>query len=614
MASPFVRSTRHLSLLLLLVAFVSSTLAAQRPAVRSSSVEKPRRAKAPKQTHIDAIAVSEHGLSLQPFTYEDVSALPKDGVEVVVHASCLTAADVQQCRGDWGPCLMPLVPGREAVGVVAKVGTAVKGLAPGDRVAVLLGTGLDSEADDDGADRSALDLLTTGAATRRLRVPARWAFELPLTLPSAQAVGLLGAGGAVWAQLTARKLVKGSKVGVLGNGAAATLALLLAESLGMETYAISDGAPVDDARHGSSRRASINRLAPRRHPRHAASPRLTHTRASRPSAHLAGADESVPSSAAEVVDATSPEHLRLHTGSFDAMLVVSTAGALDLGAYLPLVSRGGSVLIASRDSAALTLAPRVLQERRLSVLSPPPLSAKATLAMLSFAAEHGLEWPADEGELSVEGASAAFAALEAAPGSRAVLLEADEHAKWLKRCKKLIKAGGGKPKAAMASGMGGAAAAASNSVFGVFSKAKESAAAAAAAMTDGLTSATKSLVEQVEKEVVEEEEMRHGALQLGGVVADEEDEEDEEADDEEADDDEDNEDGEDDEDDGDPDEDDEDEDEDEDDADDEDEDEDEDDADDEDDEDDDDDDDDDDEDDEDEDEDDDDDEDEDDDE
>jgi len=567
MASPFVRSTRHLSLLLLLVAFVSSTLAAQRPAVRSSSVEKPRRAKAPKQTHIDAIAVSEHGLSLQPFTYEDVSALPKDGVEVVVHASCLTAADVQQCRGDWGPCLMPLVPGREAVGVVAKVGTAVKGLAPGDRVAVLLGTGLDSEADDDGADRSALDLLTTGAATRRLRVPARWAFELPLTLPSAQAVGLLGAGGAVWAQLTARKLVKGSKVGVLGNGAAATLALLLAESLGMETYAISDGA-----------------------------------------------DESVPSSAAEVVDATSPEHLRLHTGSFDAMLVVSTAGALDLGAYLPLVSRGGSVLIASRDSAALTLAPRVLQERRLSVLSPPPLSAKATLAMLSFAAEHGHEWPADEGELSVEGASAAFAALEAAPGSRAVLLEADEHAKWLKRCKKLIKAGGGKPKAAMASGMGGAAAAASNSVFGVFSKAKESAAAAAAAMTDGLTSATKSLVEQVEKEVVEEEEMRHGALQLGGVVADEEDEEDEEADDEEADDDEDNEDGEDDEDDGDPDEDDEDEDEDEDDADDEDEDEDEDDADDEDDEDDDDDDDDDDEDDEDEDEDDDDDEDEDDDE
>ena len=105
--------------------------------------------------------------------------MQSDAVEVVVHACCLTVGDVQQCRGDWGPCLLPLVPGREAIGIVAKVGASVKGLERGDRVAVLLGTGLDSEADDDGADRGALDVLTTGAAARRLRVPARWAFATP---------------------------------------------------------------------------------------------------------------------------------------------------------------------------------------------------------------------------------------------------------------------------------------------------------------------------------------------------------------------------------------------------------------------------------------------------
>lgn len=216
--------------------------AAPRAAVRSSSSGPKRRKKAPKSIHVETLAVTEHGTKLEPFTYEEVSTLQKDHVEVVVHACCLTSGDVQQCRGDWGPCLMPLVPGREAVGVVAKVGEAVKGLAVGDRVAVLLGTGLDSEADDDGADRSALDLLTTGAAARRLRVPARWAFELPMALPSAQAAGLLSTGGAVWSQLTARKLSKGSKVGVVGSGAAAALALQLAEALGMEAYAVSDGA------------------------------------------------------------------------------------------------------------------------------------------------------------------------------------------------------------------------------------------------------------------------------------------------------------------------------------------------------------------------------------
>ena len=65
---------------------------------------------------------------------------------------------------------MPLVPGREAVGVVLGVGSAVKGVVLGQRVLASLGNGLDAEAEDDGADRSARDDLTIGAATHRLRV------------------------------------------------------------------------------------------------------------------------------------------------------------------------------------------------------------------------------------------------------------------------------------------------------------------------------------------------------------------------------------------------------------------------------------------------------------
>ena len=47
---------------------------------------------------------------------------------------------------------------------------------------------------------------------------------------------------------------------------------------------------------------------------------------------------------------------------------------------------------------------------------------------------------------------------------------------------------------------------------------RESAAQAAAAVTDGISQTTRTLVEQVEKEVVEDEEARNGALQLGGVA------------------------------------------------------------------------------------------------
>lgn len=156
----------------------------------------------------------------------------------------------------------------------------------------------------------------------------------------------------------------------------------------------------------------------------------------------AGPDDATASSdASELIDATDAEHLRLHTGSFAALLVAGASASIDLGNFLPLVARGGSVLLATPASTTLTVSPRVLQERRLGLLAPPPLSAKATLAMLSFCAERSLEWPAEEGEWGAEGAAAAFGALEAAPGARAVLVEADEHAKWLKRSKRLLAAG-----------------------------------------------------------------------------------------------------------------------------------------------------------------------------
>ena len=501
-------------LLLPLAASAPATSTASAPRRRSSSAKKSKVA-APKILNIEACAISSPGLDTAPFTYEEVTPLQPDSVEVVVHACCLTASDVQQCRGDWGPCLMPLVPGREAIGVVAKVGTAVKGLERGDRVAVLLGTGLDSEADDDGADRSALDLLTTGAAARRLRVPARWAFELPLALQSAQAAGLLSTGGAVWAQLTQRRLPKGAKIGVLGGGASAALALSLAEAMGMEAYAVGVGPRPEGAAPAPATAA--------------------------PTGDDEDDDEEDDdddtsagvSASAEYVDVSSGEDLRLHTGSFDALLVVSATATVDLAPLLPVMARGGSVLLAGSAAATLSLPPRELQDRRLSLLGPPPASRKATLAMLAFVAEGGVSWPYAEGELTAEGANTALASLAGVPEGRAVLMQPEEHAKWIKLSKKQkakAKANGGAAAAAAA-----ASAASMSSVFGVFSKVADATRGAANAMTSTISEQTAKLVEQVEKEEIEDRERREGALQLGvpaqatAEVEDDEEDEDEDA-------------------------------------------------------------------------------------
>ena len=420
--------------LLLFVVCALIAHASPAPAAKSSGGIKPKKkakSAAPKIVNIDCVALQEPGLAVSDFAYEEVGPLQPDHVEVVVHAACLTVSDVQLCKGDYGPCIMPLVPGREAVGIVAKVGAAVKGLERGDRVAVLLGTGLDSEVEDNGADRSAHDhasVGTTGAVTKRMRVPARWAFDLPLGLESAHAAGLLSAGGAVWSQLTQRKLARGSKIGVLGSGAAGALAMQLSEAMGMEVYQVGNGPQPVEA----------TSTAP---PAAAAKPETDEDEDDDDyddddEEEAAAASSSSSDGVYEYVDANDPEHLRLHTGSFDTLLVISNSASIDLGDYLPLIARGGSVLLAGAVAQSLTLSPRVLEERRLSLHPPPPLSRKATLQMLAFVGDRGFKWPSNEGELSTDGAAAALKSLDEVPDGREVLMQPEEHAKWLKMAKR----------------------------------------------------------------------------------------------------------------------------------------------------------------------------------
>ena len=58
---------------------------------------------------MQALAISEPGLQVEEMSFDEPLPLPADTVEVEVHACALSGADAQQLRGEWGPCLLPLV-------------------------------------------------------------------------------------------------------------------------------------------------------------------------------------------------------------------------------------------------------------------------------------------------------------------------------------------------------------------------------------------------------------------------------------------------------------------------------------------------------------------------
>jgi len=444
--------------------------AGARAAVHGGEVQRARRKS--KSPLIQAVVVTEPGLDTQEYSFEEPMPLAADSVEVEVLACTLGHTDTQQLRGDWGTCLMPLVPGREAVGVVVAVGRKVKSVQLGQRVGVLLGSGMDSENDEEGADRGALDFMTIGAAAERLRVPAAWAFPLPVSIPSPHACGLLSCGGPIWSQLTRRKLPRGAKVAIVGGGTAGFVAAHIASGLGFETFTM------NAARLDADRGVDVD-------------------------------EKKLPAGVEDALDAENPEHLRLHGGSIDALLCVTACDELDLTPLLPFLRRGGSVLFANAVARSIVLSPRLLQERRVSLLPAEPLSGKEVLALLSFSAQHRLRLQHQEtNELSAANAASALRAIAAQPESRAVLMRSAQQKRWLKASKEARKLGAAPGSATSISSM-----------LGIFSKVADESKRAAYAMREGLAQQTTKLVEQVEREQQESAAAKHGKLELPTLTA-----------------------------------------------------------------------------------------------
>lgn len=162
-------------------------------------------------------------------------------LQVRVCGVCHT--DLHMVEGDIHPPSLPVVPGHQVVGVVDVVGPKVSNLAVGDRVGV---PWLYSACGTCEFCRRGQENLCPQARFTGFHVPggyaesmiadAQYALPLPSAMPDEQAAPLLCAGIIGYRSLRQADLALGERLGLVGFGASAHLAIQVARHWGCEVY------------------------------------------------------------------------------------------------------------------------------------------------------------------------------------------------------------------------------------------------------------------------------------------------------------------------------------------------------------------------------------------
>ncbi len=181
----------------------------------------------------------------RPIELRDVPQ-PRAGrgqVAIRIEACGVCRTDLHIVEGEVGARL-PLIPGHQAVGRITEAGEAVEGLARGQ----LVGVGwLFSTCGECAFCRSGRENLCTGARftgrdvaggfAETMVADARFVFPLPPSLSAVDAAPLLCAGIIGYRSLRLSEIKPGGRLGLVGFGASAHLAIQVALHWGCEVYA-----------------------------------------------------------------------------------------------------------------------------------------------------------------------------------------------------------------------------------------------------------------------------------------------------------------------------------------------------------------------------------------
>ena len=194
---------------------------------------------------IQAYAVSQAGSKFVPVSY-DPGELKPEQVEIEVEYCGICHSDLSMINNDWDISKYPLVPGHEAVGKIAAIGSRVNTLKVGQRV----GLGWFSNScmhcewcmsGDQNLCLAAEETIVNrhGAFAERVRANHNWVIPLPEELDPAIAGPLFCGGITVFNPIIQLNIKSTDRVGVIGIGGLGHMALQFLKAWGCQVTAFS---------------------------------------------------------------------------------------------------------------------------------------------------------------------------------------------------------------------------------------------------------------------------------------------------------------------------------------------------------------------------------------
>ncbi len=291
---------------------------------------------------------------LSSWDYE-LGELPPFAVDIAVTHVGICQTDVALVDDCWSTTEYPFVPGRENVGVVTAVGSAVgSGLAVGQRVGIggICGSCMQCEFCLAGRHHLCPKVVYTamgsyrGGFANHVRASHwQWVFSIPADIASEHAGPLLGAGATVFTPILRYGISASHRVAVVGIGGLGHLAVQFLSRWGCEVTAISSSHEKDE--------------------------------------------QSRAFGASHVIATRETDELKSAAGSFDFILNTVSAD-LPWDQYIVALRPGGTLCVVGIGDGPIAVSPLGLTAGEKQVVGGMPGSIVETEKMLSFASRKGV--------------------------------------------------------------------------------------------------------------------------------------------------------------------------------------------------------------------------------
>jgi propanol-preferring alcohol dehydrogenase len=179
---------------------------------------------------------------LQPDRIEQPS-VGDNNLLIKVNACGICHTDLHTVEGDITPPRLPIIPGHQVVGEVVQIGPEVSSWEEGDRIGIpwLYSADGTCEYCERGQENLCPNALFTGfdrdgGYAEYMLADPRYALKIPASIDDINAAPLLCAGIIGYRSLRLADLEEGERLGLIGFGASAHLAIQVALYWGCEVY------------------------------------------------------------------------------------------------------------------------------------------------------------------------------------------------------------------------------------------------------------------------------------------------------------------------------------------------------------------------------------------